>query len=101
MKEIAIETTQYLQDNLALAAVIALVVGFLANKTVTHWGKSNIVLYFVVGVLGSFVGQFFVRYIGFREILDQVSGMAIFFDVLIAYCGSFVVAALVHLVKPM
>jgi uncharacterized membrane protein YeaQ/YmgE (transglycosylase-associated protein family) len=75
--------------------------GFLAMKTVTHWGKSNIALYFIVGALGAFVGQFVVRLVGLKGLLDQVAGMWLLFDVLIAYVGAFIVAAIAHLFKPM
>jgi uncharacterized membrane protein YeaQ/YmgE (transglycosylase-associated protein family) len=101
MQEIAFETWQHLQDNLLVALVIALVMGFLASKTVTHWGKSNIAVYFIVGALGVFVGQFAVRLIGLKPVLDQVEGMWLLFDALIAYVGAFVVAAIAHLFKPM
>jgi uncharacterized membrane protein YeaQ/YmgE (transglycosylase-associated protein family) len=101
MSATAAEALQYLQQNLLLTLVIAFVVGFLASKTVTHWGRSNIAVYFVIGILGSFLGQFGTRYSGVQEILDQVSGMSLLFDVLIAYLGSFVVAAFVHFFKPM
>ena len=101
MTEIALEVARYFQENLFAALVTAFVVGFLASKTVTHWGKSNIFVYFLIGVLGSFLGQIVVRYVGLKEILDQAAGMAILFDVLIAYLGSFAVAALAHLFKPM
>ena len=101
MMEIAAEVSQYFQENLFAALVIAFVVGFLASKTVTHWEKSNIFVYFFIGALGSFLGQFVVRYVGLKETLDQAAGMAILFDVLIAYLGSFAVAAIAHLFKPM
>jgi uncharacterized membrane protein YeaQ/YmgE (transglycosylase-associated protein family) len=101
MNESAAEALTYLQDNVLLALFIAFVVGFLATKTVAQSGKSNFLLYLVVGALGSFVGQFGVRYIGLQSILEQVAGMALIFDVLIAYFGSFIVAALVHMFKPM
>jgi uncharacterized membrane protein YeaQ/YmgE (transglycosylase-associated protein family) len=101
MKETALEASQYLQDNLLVALVIALIMGFLASKTVTHWGKSNIAVYFLVGALGSFVGQFVIRFIGLKPVLDQVAGMWLLFDLVAAYVGSFVVAALAHLFKPM
>jgi uncharacterized membrane protein YeaQ/YmgE (transglycosylase-associated protein family) len=100
MKEIAIEVSGYFQDNLLAALVIAFLMGLLANKTVDKWGKGNIVLYFVIGGLGSFVGQFASRYIGLREILDQVSGLWLLFDFLFAYLGSFAVATLFHMLKP-
>jgi uncharacterized membrane protein YeaQ/YmgE (transglycosylase-associated protein family) len=101
MSQTAAETLGYLQQNLLLSLVVALVVGFLASKTVTHWERSNILVYFVIGILGSFLGQFGVRYTGVQDILDQVSNMALLFDFVIAYLGSFVVAAFVHFFKPM
>jgi uncharacterized membrane protein YeaQ/YmgE (transglycosylase-associated protein family) len=101
MKEAALEASQYLQDNLLVALVIALIIGFLASKTVTHWGKSNIAVYFLVGALGSFVGQFVIRFIGLKPVLDQVAGMWLLFDVITAYLGAFVVATIAHLFKPM
>ena len=101
MSATAAEALQYLQQNLLLSLVIAFAVGFLASKTVTHWGRSNIAVYFVIGILGSFLGQFGTRYSGVQEVLDQVSGMSLLFDVLIAYLGSFVVATFVHFFKPM
>ena len=101
MKETALETSQYLQDNLLVALVIALIIGFLASKTVTHWGKSKIAVYFIIGALGSFVGQFVIRYIGLKPVLDQVAGMWLLFDVVAAYVGAFLIATLVHLFKPM
>ena len=101
MKEIAIEASQYLQENLLLSLAIAFLVGVLASKTVTHWGKSNIFVYFLIGAVGSFFGQCVSRYIGLKDILDLAAGMTIFFDVVIAYFGSFAVAAVVHLFKPM
>jgi uncharacterized membrane protein YeaQ/YmgE (transglycosylase-associated protein family) len=101
MQEIALEVWQYLQDNLLVALIFALIMGFLASKTVTHWGKSNIAVYFIVGALGTFVGQFAVRLIGLRTILDQASGMWLLFDALIAYVGAFIIATIAHLFKPM
>lgn len=101
MNESAAEALTYLQENLLLALFIAFVVGFLATKTVAQSGKSNFAFYLIVGALGSFVGQFGVRYTGLQSILEQVAGMALVFDVMIAYLGSFIVAAIVHMFKPM
>jgi uncharacterized membrane protein YeaQ/YmgE (transglycosylase-associated protein family) len=101
MSETAAETLGYLQQNVLWSLVLAFVVGFLASKTVSHWERSNIVLYFVIGILGSFVGQFGVRYTGVQDILNQVSNMALLFDFVIAYLGSFVVATFFHFFKPM
>jgi uncharacterized membrane protein YeaQ/YmgE (transglycosylase-associated protein family) len=101
MNESAAEALRYLQDNLLFTLVIAFIVGFLASKTVTQWEKSNIGLYFIVGLLGTFLGQFVSRYIGLQSILELASGMELLFDVVLAYFGSFVVAALIHMFKPM
>ncbi|HKA32626.1 MAG TPA: hypothetical protein VKH64_05400 [Candidatus Binatia bacterium] len=101
MNESAAEALSYLQDNLLLTLVIAFVVGFLASKTVTQWEKSNIAVYFITGLLGTFLGQFVSRYIGLQSILELASGMTLLFDIVLAYFGSFVVAALIHMFKPM
>ncbi len=101
MNESAAEALRYLQDNLLLTLVTAFVVGFLASKTVTQWEKSNIGLYFIVGLLGTSLGQFVSRYIGLQSILELASNMQLLFDVVLAYFGSFVVAALIHMFKPM
>src|ERR1700752_3494814 len=99
MNESAAEALSYLQNNLLFTLVIAFIVGFLARKTVTQWEKSNIGLYFIVGLLGTFLGQLVSRYIGLPSILELASGMEMLFDVFLAYFGSFVVAALIHIFK--
>jgi len=101
MEETAQEVLQHFQDNLLVALVLAFIMGFLALKTVTHWGKSNIAVYFIVGAVGMFIGQFAVRLIGLKPILDQVEGLWLVFDIMIAYVGAFIVAAVAHLLKPM
>lgn len=101
MQEVATEVLRYMQDNILLTLVVAWITGFLASKTVTHWDKSNIFTYLVIGVLGTFVGQFVSRYVGLQSVLDLISNMQLLFDILIAYFGSFTVAAIVHLFKPM
>ena len=100
MKEIAQEVVKYLQENLLDTIVIVVVAGFAATQTVVHGKKGSPVLYLIVGLLGSFLGQFAVRYFGIKEILDQVSEFRILFDFLSAYVGSFVVASLIHFIKP-
>ena len=101
MREIATEVLRYFQANFLATVVIAFLVGFLASKTVAHGGKGNIGVYFLVGVLGSFLGQFAIRYFGLKETLDQVAGLWLIFDIVAAYLGSFVIAALIHFLRPM
>jgi len=101
MKETAQETLQYLQENLLISVVIAFVAGFAAYKTVVHSKKTNPALFFIVGLLGSFLGQFAIRYLGIKEVLDQVSAFQLFFDFFAAYIGSFVVATIYNFIKPL
>jgi len=100
VKEIAEAAFQYLQENLLSTLLIAFVAGFAGIKTVAFAKKGNPVLFFIVGLLGAFVGQFAIRYLGLEEILDQLPSFRLFFDFLAAYAGSFVIAALLNFVKP-
>jgi len=100
MKETALESLKYLQDNLLLSIVIAVVVGFAGMKTVALAKKTNPALFFIVGALGTFLGQFAIQYLGLEAILDEVSQFRLLFDLLAAYVGSFIVATIVNLFSP-
>jgi len=100
MKEVAQEALKYLQDNLLLTIVLAAVAGFAGMKTVSLAKKTNPALFFIVGALGTFLGQFAIRYLGIKDVLDQVSEFSIIFDLLAAYIGSFIVGAIVHMFSP-
>ncbi|MBI4526503.1 MAG: hypothetical protein HY695_22110 [Deltaproteobacteria bacterium] len=101
MKELAQETFQYLWQQALLSLAIALVMGFFAWKTVGQTRKGAWPLYLLVGLAGSFIGQLTLRYFNLKEVLDQVPDMRILFDLVIAYVGSFVLAALINFFKPM
>ena len=100
MKEVAQEALKYLQDNLLLSIVLAAVAGFAGMKTVSQAKKTNPALFFIVGALGVFLGQFAIRYLGIKDVLDQVSEFSVIFDLLAAYIGAFVVGAIVHMFSP-
>jgi len=100
MREIAKQALDYLTDNLIATLLIAIIAGFGATKTVAFGKKGNPVLYFVVGLLGAFVGQFLILYLGLKEILEEVSAFRPFFDLLAAYLGSFVFAWIFYILKP-
>jgi len=100
MKEVAQETLKYLQDNLLLSIVIAALAGFAGMKSVSLAKKTNPAVFFIVGALGLFLGQFAILYFGLKEILDEVSQFRLLFDLLAAYIGSFIVAMLVNMFSP-
>lgn len=100
MKEIAEAAFQYLQENLLSTLLIAFVAGFAGIKTVAFAKKGNPAMFFIVGLLGVFIGQFAIRYLGLEQIIDELPGFRLFFDFLAAYIGSFVVASLINFVKP-
>ncbi len=100
MKESAQEAFQYLRHAPLMFLAIALVAGFLASKTVAQTRKGAFFFYLIVGILGSFLGEFAILYFGLDEILDKIADFRPFFDFLAAYIGSFVLAALLNFVKP-
>jgi uncharacterized membrane protein YeaQ/YmgE (transglycosylase-associated protein family) len=100
MKEIVQEVLEYFRENLVVTLVIALIAGFAARKTVAHGEKGNFALYFIVGLLGSFLGQYAILYFGLKEIMEELAAFRLVFDFLAAYIGSFILAALIHFIKP-
>ena len=101
MQEIAREVYAYLQANAVLYAGMAFVAGFLAHKTVARDAGSAFILSAFIGAIGLFLGQFMLFYFGLKEHLEKISEFRPFFDFLAAYIGSFIVAAVIHFVKPM
>lgn len=100
MRETAQEAFQYLKQAPLMFLAIALLAGFLASKTVAQTRKGAFFFYFIVGMLGAFFGQFAILYFGLDKILDQIADFRPFFDLLAAYIGSFILAAIVNFIKP-
>ena len=101
MEEIARETLKYLQENLLITLAIAFIAGIAAFKTVVYEKRGNPVIFLIAGLLGTFLGQFAIRYFALKEVLDQVAEFGIFFDLLAAYIGSFVIVSIIHFIKPL
>jgi len=100
MKEIALAVLDYLQENLLVSLVFAVIAGFAGMKSVSFAKKTNPALFFIVGALGVFLGQFAILYFGLKTILDEISEFRLLFDLLAAYIGSFVVASLINFFSP-
>jgi uncharacterized membrane protein YeaQ/YmgE (transglycosylase-associated protein family) len=54
-----------------------------------------------VGIPGAFLGQLAALHFGVKELTNQMPQFWLLFDFLIAFAGSFVVAAIVHFIKPL
>jgi uncharacterized membrane protein YeaQ/YmgE (transglycosylase-associated protein family) len=94
------KVSSYLQPSPILALGIAAVAGFAAVKTVAYDQRASLVLFLIVGVIGLFLGEFMLFYFRLDEILENISQLRILFDFIVAYIGSFIVAAIIHFIKP-
>ncbi len=101
MVDVAQEVFTYLQDHYVVTLVISLIGGYSAVKTVAHGKRMSPVGFFVLGLLGTFVGLFAFRTIGISEVLDLLPQFSFVFDLLAAYVGSFFLASLVHFIRPL
>jgi uncharacterized membrane protein YeaQ/YmgE (transglycosylase-associated protein family) len=101
MQEVARTVLQYLLANPVLYLIIAFIAGLAASKSVAYEGKAGFILYLIVGMLGLFLSQFVILFYGLQQYLENVSEFRLFFDFVAAYIGSFVVAAIVHFIRPM
>lgn len=90
----------YLQPNPLLALGLAFVAGFAAVKTVAYDRRGGAILFALVGVVGLFLGEFVLLYYRLDEYLETISQFRILFDLIAAYIGSFIVAAIIHFIKP-
>ena len=100
MQEIAQETFTYLQGSYWVSFMIALIAGLAAVKTVAYDQRAGGVLFLIVGLLGLFLGEFVLFWLNLDEYLEQLAAMRIVFDFIAAYVGSFIIAAIIHFVKP-
>lgn len=101
MQEVAQQASAYLQASPLLNLVIAFLGGLAATRTVAYERRGNWLTALVVGILGFFLAQFGIIYFGLLEYFEKLPGFRILFDFLTAYVGSFIVATLIHFVKPL
>ena len=100
MQEAAQEVLTYLQSNPLLLLCIALVAGFAANKTVSFERRLGFISFLIVGLIGLFLGEFMLFYFKLVDYLEDFAGLRILIDFIAAFVGSFVVAAIIHFIKP-
>jgi uncharacterized membrane protein YeaQ/YmgE (transglycosylase-associated protein family) len=101
MRETAQAVSSYLLGNPVLSLGLAFIAGLAASKTVAYEGKAGFFLYLLVGVFGLFLSQFVIIFFGLQEYLETLPEFRLLFDFIAAYVGSFIVAAIIHFIKPM
>ena len=100
MQEIVLETLIYVIDNPVLTFVIAFIAGFLTTKFVAAERRPGIIGFALIGLIGSFLGHFVIIYFRWNESLDSLLALRIIIDLLAAFIGSFVIAGMLHFLKP-
>ena len=100
MGEAVQRVAAYLQPNPVLSLGLAFVAGFAAMKTVAYDKRAGFILFALVGLVGLILGEFVLIYYGLDEYLQPISEFRILFDFIAAYVGSFIVAAIIHFIKP-
>ncbi|MGH7874753.1 MAG: hypothetical protein ACREQO_21385 [Candidatus Binatia bacterium] len=100
LQEIFHQVFDYLQSNPLASVGIAFVAGLAATKTVAHERRSAFVLFVIVGLIGLFLSQSVLIYFGLVNYLERLPEFRILFDFIAAYVGSFVIAAVIHAIKP-
>lgn len=100
MGDAAQEVISYFLDHLIFTSAIAFIAGFCAIKSVAQGKRANLFL-FPLGLLGFFLGEFAILYLGLDEILWQLPEFRFIFDLLAAFIGSFILASLIHFIKPL
>ena len=100
MGETLEKVAAYLQPSPVLSLGVAFVAGFAAMKTVAYDQRTGFILFALVGVIGLLLGEFVLLYYELDEYLERISEFRILFDFIAAYIGSFIVAAIIHFIKP-
>jgi len=100
MQEAVLDVLIYSIDNPVFTLVIAFLAGFLASRIVAAERRPGIFGITVIGIVGFFLGHFVLSYYQLNETLDSLHELRIFIDLLAAFLGSFVVAGIIHFIKP-
>jgi len=100
MQSTAYEVIGYFRERPLLMLVVSFVAGFAGNKTVAYETSQNVLFHLIVGLAGFFLSQFVLRFFGLLHLMDSLPEFRLLFDFIAAYLGSFLLAAIVHFIKP-
>jgi len=100
MQEAALEALIYSIDNPVLTLVIAFLAGFLASKLVAADRRPGVLGFSIIGLIGFFLSHVVLSYYQLNETLDSLYELRILIDLVAAFFGSFVIAGIIHFLKP-
>ena len=99
MAQLTQEVLAYLQTNPIAFLGIALIAGFAGCKTVVSVWRGNFLAFFLVGVVGLFLSQLVIASF-LKEYINKLPQFQMLFNLIAAYIASFIVAAVIHFIKP-
>jgi uncharacterized membrane protein YeaQ/YmgE (transglycosylase-associated protein family) len=100
LQETAQIVFSYLQGSVLVSLAMAFVAGFAADKTVSYERRSGVLFFLIIGLLGLFLGEFMLIYSRLDQYLEGIAELRIIVDFIVAYLGSFFIAAIIHFIKP-
>jgi uncharacterized membrane protein YeaQ/YmgE (transglycosylase-associated protein family) len=100
MRELLLDRLIYVIDHPVLTVVISLVAGFLATRLAVPNRRFGWFGSLIVGLMGFFLSYFVLSYPQLNEYLDNLHELRIIIDLLAAFVGSFVIAGIIHFIKP-
>jgi uncharacterized membrane protein YeaQ/YmgE (transglycosylase-associated protein family) len=100
MWELVVERLIYIIDNPILTLIISLSMGFVATRLACPNRRFGWFFTFVIGLAGFFLGSFVLSYAPLNEYLDSLAELRVIVDFLVAFVGAFVIAGIIHFIKP-
>ena len=100
MQQIVQDILIYIQSNPVLSLVIAFISGFLATRIVAAERRPGVLGFTIIGLCGFFLGHFMIAYYQYTEYLDSLLKLRVIADMIAAFIGSFVIAGMIHFIRP-
>ena len=100
MQQITQDILIYIQLNPVLSLVIAFIAGFLGTRIVAAERRPGVLGFTVIGLCGFFIGHFMIAYYNYTEYLDSLLELRVLADMIAAFIGSFVIAGIIHFIRP-
>ena len=100
MQKDLLEALIYSIDHPVSTLLIALLAGFLASRIVAADRRPGVLGFTTIGVIGLFLSRLVFSHYQLNDTLEDLHALRIFVDLLAALVGSFVIAGIIHFIKP-